>query len=55
MSTESRKATQSFCPVLDSWRGADLTLQRVWSGADELLDLPLQSGLRHYTHTNTNK
>lgn len=52
MSTKCRYATQSFCPVLDSWWGTDLTLQWVWSGTDELLYLPLQSGLRDYTHAH---
>lgn len=32
-----RYSTQSFCPVLDSGRGANLTLQWVWPCRDELL------------------
>lgn len=50
-----RYSTQSFCPVLDSWRGTDLTLQWVWSCTDELLYLPLQSRLRDCTHTQIHK
>lgn len=53
-STNCRYTTQSVCPVLDSWWGTDLSLQWVRSGTDELLYLPLQGGLRDYTHTQTN-
>lgn len=37
----------------DCGRGADLPLQRVWSGTDQLFYLPLQGGLRDCTQTHT--
>lgn len=37
----------------DGGRGADLPLQGVWSGTDQLFYLPLQGGLRDCTQTHT--
>ena len=48
-----REATQGLAPVSNCGRGADLPLQGVWSGTDELLYLPLQGGLGHCTQTHT--
>lgn len=48
-----RRSTQSLSPVPDCGRGADLPLQRVRSGTDQLLYLPLQGGLGDFTQTHT--
>lgn len=48
-----RGSTQSLSPVSDCGRGTDLSLQRVRSGTDQLLYLPLQGGLGDCTQTYT--
>lgn len=45
------ETTQCVWFVLDIWRSAGLPLQWVWSGTDELLYFPLESGLWNCTYT----